>query len=193
MARVQLVIEEGGEGLPGAEVRRRARAMLKALQLTKEEFSLVLTSDEQIHKLNKLYRSKDRPTDVLAFAQREGEFADFAGDLLGDVIVSVPTARRQASAANRELLDEVTMLVAHGLLHLLGWDHETEATDRQMRAETDRLCIAAAAAPSTAKPPEALPAQRRPKKGAARAAGKAAKRPPSARKAATQRKQKTRA
>jgi probable rRNA maturation factor len=117
--------------------------MIDALQLKKVEISIVLTDDERIHELNKIYRNKDRPTDVLAFAMREGEFGGLAGNVLGDVIVSVPTARKQAHERSASVLDEVTMLVAHGLLHLLGWDHDTPAKDRRMRAETDRLCQAA--------------------------------------------------
>jgi probable rRNA maturation factor len=117
--------------------------MVRALQLGKGEVSLLLTDDDQIKELNRIYRKKNRPTDVLAFAQREGEHGDASGRILGDVIVSVPTAARQASAAGRPVLDEVTMLVAHGILHLLGWDHDTDAKDRAMRRETDRLCMAA--------------------------------------------------
>jgi probable rRNA maturation factor len=143
-ARVHVRIEK--RGIAGAEVVRRVNAMMRALQLKKEEVSIVLTGDDQIHDLNRIYRHKDRPTDVLAFAQREGELADGSDPLLGDVIVSIDTARRQARAANRPLLDEVTMLLAHGLLHLLGWDHDTDAKDRRMRKETDRLCQAASRA-----------------------------------------------
>jgi probable rRNA maturation factor len=121
--------------------------MLALLQLEKAELSLLLCGDEQIRELNKIYRGKDRPTDVLAFPMREGDFGRFhaalPSGLLGDVIVSVPTAQRQAKASKRELLGELTMLVAHGLLHLLGWDHETASKDRKMRAETERLIAAA--------------------------------------------------
>jgi probable rRNA maturation factor len=117
--------------------------MIDALQLKDVEVSIVLTDDKRIHELNKIYRHKDRPTDVLAFAMREGDFGALAGGVLGDVIVSVPTARKQADERGASVLDEVTMLVAHGVLHLLGWDHDTPAKDRRMRAETDRLCQAA--------------------------------------------------
>ena len=124
--------------------------MLSALQLKNVEVSIVLTGDKQIHKLNKIYRQKDRPTDVLAFAMDEGEFGSIShaglARLLGDVIISVETAARQASEREVALLDEVTMLMAHGILHLLGWDHETDAKDRAMRRETERLCIAASKA-----------------------------------------------
>ncbi|MDB4942452.1 MAG: Metal-dependent hydrolase YbeY, involved in rRNA and/or ribosome maturation and assembly [Labilithrix sp.] len=121
--------------------------MIRLLQLDKSEVSFTLTDDQTIHDLNRTYRHKDRPTDVLAFAMHEGEYGALAGHVLGDVIVSVPTARRQAEERGRPVLDEVTMLLAHGLLHLLGWDHETAAKDRRMRAETDRLVEAAGAAP----------------------------------------------
>ncbi|MBX3216985.1 MAG: rRNA maturation RNase YbeY [Labilithrix sp.] len=117
--------------------------MIEALQLTDREVSFLLTDDNRIHQLNKVYRDKDRPTDVLAFAMQEGELAELAGGVLGDVIVSVPTAKKQADERGASLLDEVTMLLAHGLLHLLGWDHRTPAEDRRMRAETGRLCRAA--------------------------------------------------
>lgn len=145
---VRLVVEDRltkseRAGIVRAEILRRAKAMVSLLQLEKFELSLLLTNDDQVHELNKIYRGKDRPTDVLAFAMREGDFAGLAGELLGDVIVSIPTAKRQAKERNVEPLAEVTMLVAHGLLHLLGWDHETAAKDRAMRAETDRLCAAA--------------------------------------------------
>ena len=141
---VRLLVEAGPHpGISRAQVLRSARAMLEAVQCPEAEWSILLTGDDQIQNLNRIYRRKDRPTDVLAFAQREGELADAEGALLGDVIVSIPTARRQAAEAQRNVGEEVTMLLAHGLLHLLGWDHDTDAKDRKMRRETDRLCAAA--------------------------------------------------
>ena len=150
--------------------------MIKILQLQTSEVSFLLTDDKRIHELNRDYRHKDKPTDVLAFAMREGEHAELAGDVLGDVIVSIPTARRQAEERAAALIDEVTMLLAHGLLHLLGWDHDTPAKDRRMRAETDRLCAAAA--------PPASPAARRvapAKPSKARAATSLSRKPNAAR------------
>jgi probable rRNA maturation factor len=145
---VRLTVERGPHaGVVRAAIKRRAEAMLALLQLQKDELSLVLSDDDQLHELNRTYRGKDRPTDVLAFAMREGDFSRVAEDgpvaLLGDVIVSVPTARKQAKEQGHPLLAELTMLIAHGLLHLLGWDHETPAKDKRMRAETARLCAAA--------------------------------------------------
>lgn len=151
---MRLVVEGGPwRGLSRALVERRARAMLEALGLRDAEWSIVLTGDARVRELNRVYRKKDKPTDVLAFPQDDGSARARSaprragGDvLLGDVIVSVPTAARQADAAGHPLAAEVTMLLAHGLLHLRGWDHDTPAKDRRMRAETDRLCKAAAGA-----------------------------------------------
>jgi probable rRNA maturation factor len=141
---VRLIVEDGPWiGVSRVDVVRRARAMLTAAQMDDAELSILLTGDHQIQNLNRIYRKKNRPTDVLAFAQREGEHRERAGRLLGDVVVSIPTTRRQAEAAGRDLRSELTMLVAHGLLHLLGWDHDTPSKDRRMRRETERLCAAA--------------------------------------------------
>lgn len=146
---IALTVENGPyAGIKRPEILRRIQAMIDLLQLKKAEVSFVLTDDERVHQLNKIYRGKDRTTDVLAFAMHEGEFGALARHLLGDVIVSVPTARKQALAHGKDVLDEVTMLLAHGLLHLLGWDHVTAAEDRRMRAETARLCAAAEASSS---------------------------------------------
>lgn len=130
-------------GVARRDLLARIDAMMKARSLETEEVSFLLTDDKQIHKLNLEYRGFDKPTDVLAFALTEGEFGAISGGLLGDVVVSVPTARRQAKEAKRPLVDELTMLLAHGLLHLLGYDHRTVKEDRVMRAETDRLSAAA--------------------------------------------------
>ena len=116
-----------------------ARAMLRALELPRAELSILLCGDREIHALNRDYRGKDKPTDVLAFAMREGEDAGRAGDLLGDVVISLETAKRQAEQHEHPIKTEVFTLLAHGLLHLLGWDHQTDREDRRMRREVSRL------------------------------------------------------
>ncbi len=170
----QLTVQKGPHaGVDKRLLQTKIRAMMNALNLVQEEVSFVLTNDEEIHQLNFLYRKIDRPTDVLAFAQREGELGHLAGTLLGDVIVSVPTARKQAKAAGHPLEEELTMLLAHGLLHLLGWDHETPAKDRRMTKETDRLRAAAALAASTpASKPRRLAERKAPKAASAKAKSK---------------------
>ncbi len=144
---VRLIVEGGPyAGVSRARVVRRAQAMLDALQTPDSELSVLLTGDDQIKLLNRTYRKKNRSTDVLAFAQREGRLGDRAGPLLGDLVLSVPTAARQAGERGVDLTSELTMLLAHGLLHLVGWDHDTDSKDRRMRRETERLCVAAGAA-----------------------------------------------
>src|SRR5438105_4264797 len=105
--------------------RKRLRQLLAALLELEgvspnAELSLVFCDDPFIHVLNRDYRGKDAPTDVLSFAQ------DGPGGLLGDVVISVPTARRQAEARGASVPDEIEWLFLHGCLHLLGYDDETD-------------------------------------------------------------------
>jgi probable rRNA maturation factor len=117
--------------------------MLEALALSGAELSILLCDDATIHSLNRDHRRKDKPTDVLAFATREAGIVPGQAHILGDVVISVETAARQAEEQKRTLWDEVTMLLAHGLLHLLGFDHRTRAEERRMTARTDALRAAA--------------------------------------------------
>lgn len=93
-----------------------------------------MTDDKNIQELNRRYLDKDRPTDVLAFAQDEEEEELLEGQtrLLGDVIVSVETAKRQADERRKTLDDELDLLVSHGLLHLLGYDDTTDEERESM-------------------------------------------------------------
>jgi probable rRNA maturation factor len=111
------------------------------------ELSIAFVDDAAIQVLNRDYRATDAPTDVLSFAQGEGdEFAlpEGAAPHLGDVIVSIETARRQAAEHGLALDDEVAHLVVHGILHLLGYDHEAAAEETQMRAREDAVLGGAA-------------------------------------------------
>jgi probable rRNA maturation factor len=132
----------GSPALLPSVVRRIADAMLEELGLERAELSVLLTNDQEIHALNLEHRQKDRPTDVLAFPLEEGEGVVGAGNgvrLLGDVVISLDTAARQARGRKRELLPEVRFLLAHGLLHLIGYDHGTPVEKRAMDAMTRRL------------------------------------------------------
>jgi|LSQX01.2.fsa_nt_gb probable rRNA maturation factor len=119
------------------------KTLLAAMELTNQreasEVSLLLTDDEGIQRLNKKYRDIDAPTDVLAFSQIEklnnlpalnskGEF------LLGDIVISVETAQRQATELGHSLLYELTLLSIHGFLHLLGFDHDYEKKNDKMKS-----------------------------------------------------------
>lgn len=109
------------------------------------EISLVLTDDEKIRKLNLAYRNVDASTDVLSFAmeeQTEDEpgFEDpSAGNILGDIIISMDTALRQAKEFGHSLEREVGFLFVHGMLHLLGYDHQGEEDTEKMRAAEEKV------------------------------------------------------
>jgi probable rRNA maturation factor len=101
---------------------------------------VLIIDDARMRRLNARYRGIDRPTDVLAFAMREGPFADFHPQVLGDVVLSAETALRQARARRHSLAEELTRLLIHGTLHLLGYDHEVSpANARLMRAKEREL------------------------------------------------------
>jgi probable rRNA maturation factor len=110
------------------------------------QLSVVITDDAEIRALNRQYTGEDRPTDVLSFSQEEGEpFVSPAGEprRLGDVIVSLETAERQAAEAGHDLEAEVAHLLAHGILHLLGYDHAEPDEEREMR-ERERAVLSKA-------------------------------------------------
>ena len=117
-----------------ARLRRVLVGAASALRV-KGEMSLVLAGDRLLRRLNRTYRGKDRPTDVLSFPGGGGE----AG--LGDVVISVETAERNARGLGRTLGQELDVLALHGLLHVLGYDHETDdgTMDRLERRLRRRL------------------------------------------------------
>ncbi len=110
--------------MPLNQLRAKAKKLLKDLGVSPAELSILLVDNPQIQKLNRLWRKKDRPTDVLAFAQREGEGADPADPVLGDIVISVEQAKKQAEAQGHSLEKELDILLIHGILHLLGYEHE---------------------------------------------------------------------
>jgi rRNA maturation RNase YbeY len=119
-----------------ASLLRTAKSILASVGESQAELSLELVGDRRMRRLNRVYRKKDRPTDVLAFPMRESH--NPCPILLGDVVISVPTARRQAKASGRSLGDELAALLVHGVLHLCGYDHERSAQEavRMRRRET---------------------------------------------------------
>jgi len=127
-------------GVRSADVRRRARQLLRLLGEGRAELTISLVEDREMQRLNAAYRGKDQPTDVLAFAMREGKRA--AGDetVLGDVVLSLDTAKRQAESRGHTVDEEVTTLLIHGVLHLLGYDHErSPAEARRMKRKEREL------------------------------------------------------
>ena len=121
-----------------ARLARRARRLLALLRRRDAELSLVLVSDAVMRQLNRDWRGVDRPTDVLAFAQAEGPDGAPPG-LLGDVVISIDTARRQAAGSAAPLGAELDRLLVHGVLHLLGYDHERSPAEAQRMRRRERL------------------------------------------------------
>lgn len=121
-------------------------------QITDGEVALTFVNDEEIHELNKEYRGIDRPTDVLSFAMNESldEELDIIYDLgenetvdipemLGDIIISVPTAIAQSEEYGHSLHREIGFLFVHGFLHLLGYDHQDDASEAEMMGKQEAV------------------------------------------------------
>ncbi len=103
------------------------------------EVSILLTDDAEIHRLNKLYRDVDRPTDVLAFAMREGVDGDLNQQILGDVVISLPRVKQQAQTYGHSFEVEMLFLVSHGVLHLLGYEHDEEDDMLEMQSKQKNI------------------------------------------------------
>ncbi len=105
------------------------------------ELSVVIVDDEQIQEINRDYLQRDKPTNVISFAQQEGEGAGICPELLGDVVISADTAARDAAEAETTFFSEMCFLLIHGILHLLGYDHErgTEEQAAEMEAKEREL------------------------------------------------------
>jgi probable rRNA maturation factor len=120
-------------------LRRSAVRFLRTLELSGVELSVLVTTDRGIRALNRTWRRKDRPTDVLSFPAGAPLPGSTGPRPLGDVILSLDTARRAARAHRRTLASELDLYLAHGLLHLLGHDHHRAADARRMGALEARL------------------------------------------------------
>jgi probable rRNA maturation factor len=104
------------------------------------EVSVVFIDDGEMRNLNRTFRGVNKSTDVLAFPINDGRFADINPDTLGDIVISVPKARDQAVAKEFSIERELSVLLIHGLLHLLGFDHETDK-DAIVMQEQEQECL----------------------------------------------------
>ncbi len=124
-------------------LRGLAGRVLAAESVAPAEIGIVVTGDAVVRRLNREFCGEDAPTDVLSFALTEGrdDFPLPPGKAvrLGEVVISLPTARRQAKQAGHSLEREVALLLVHGLLHLLGYDHAVESEERRMRSREQAL------------------------------------------------------
>jgi probable rRNA maturation factor len=122
-------------------LRSVARKILSVSGCPEARLSILVTDDAGIRELNRDWLGKDRPTNVISFAMQEGEGAGVQADLLGDVVISAETAARDATEAGVTVEHELYFLLLHGILHLLGYDHErgTAAEARRMEAREQEL------------------------------------------------------
>ncbi|WP_264082205.1 rRNA maturation RNase YbeY [Desulfuromonas versatilis] len=118
-------------------MRRVARRILSASGCPDAELSVVVVDDEQIRDLNRDYLQRDKPTNVISFAMQEGDGAGLNPEILGDVVISADTAARDAAEAGVSFESELYFLLLHGILHLLGYDHE-RGTEEQARIMEER-------------------------------------------------------
>lgn len=110
---------------PSLDLLSLSHAILQKMDCADHAVSILLTRDQDIQQLNKQYRNKDSATDVLSFPALPHQHPDLP-PTLGDIVISVDTAIRQADEIGQPLITEIRFLVLHGLLHLMGYDHETD-------------------------------------------------------------------
>lgn len=123
------------------DITEELSALKKVLNLTlkkekvkKATFNIIFITDSEIQKINKQYRNQDKPTDVISFALEENkkEQAFLKERVLGDIYISIDRAKKQADDYNHSLKRELCFLAVHGLLHLLGYDHQTKEEEKIM-------------------------------------------------------------
>ncbi len=133
-----------GSGINARRLKSVAQKLLQEVREPDSAISISLVGDAEIRTLNRKHRGKDKPTDVLSFPLYEpGERGPHDGErLLGDIVISLDTARRQAADYDAPLQNELYRLLIHGVLHVLGHDHEQTAERAAMESEERRLAAA---------------------------------------------------
>ncbi len=121
-------------------LEKKAQAVLDALGCPEKELSILLVDDPQIADLNATYLQREGPTNVIAFPMQAGEFSGISPDLLGDVVISLDTADREGCIAGIDTETRTIELLVHGVLHLLGYDHEHDREEaRRMEAKSIKV------------------------------------------------------
>lgn len=115
-------------------MEKSAKTILDALGFPDGELSILIVDDRHIQKLNRKYLNKQGPTNVIAFPMQAGDFSNINPQLLGDVVISIETARNEGNAAGVPTETRLLQLLVHGILHLFGYDHET-TTRQALRME----------------------------------------------------------
>ncbi len=127
--------------LPSAPIRHALLELLHEEGVEGSEVSVLICDDDEMHRLNKQFRGVDAPTDVLAFPQDRDATLPDGTRLLGDVVISLDTAKRQAESRGHSLVTESVLLGLHGTLHLLGHDDHTEEEAADMIVRAERIAM----------------------------------------------------
>lgn len=133
---VEIVSRARAAGVSPGRLKAKAQRILSFLKRSDAELSLALVNNRQIRRLNARYRKKNRATDVLSFPA--GNISAMGARLLGDVVISVERARSQAKERGKTPEDELETLLIHGILHLLGYDHERSERDAEVMERLER-------------------------------------------------------
>ena len=121
--------------LPQDKLQEWISSVLKEVDRDGFSLSLLFTDDEKIQELNRDFRGKDMATDVLSFSQMEGEEFGFENHFLGDIVIAVPYVTKQAQGWGHSGFEEVRYLILHGILHLMGYDHDENEDCEMSRLE----------------------------------------------------------
>ena len=121
------------------KLERIVTFVLQTIGVNDAELSIVFTTDSKIKRLNLLYRKQNRSTDVLAFSMREGKHLKKDSSILGDIVISVDRARKQARRFNSSFKKEIYLYIIHGLLHLVGYDDVKSSSKKRMREKETQL------------------------------------------------------
>jgi probable rRNA maturation factor len=130
-----------------ARIRRRIARVLRSAGVSADAVSIAFVDDGEMRALNRIHRGKNKPTDVLSFSTGDDGLPDAFAHLLGDLVISLDTARTQALLCRHSIDVEIAVLVAHGVLHLLGFDHERGTSDARAQAEAELTVLDGAGVP----------------------------------------------
>jgi probable rRNA maturation factor len=120
------------------KIRKAAERILASLRISGYELSVLLLDNKGIRAVNKKYLNRNRPTNVISFSLTEGEFGNINPHVLGDVVISVEKALEQAEIRGTSLEEELTFLLIHGILHLVGYDHEKKGSEREKMRKKEK-------------------------------------------------------
>jgi probable rRNA maturation factor len=127
--KIQIENRQTGINIERRKIRGTVFKILKILNCVDKEISISFTDDENIKKLNQQYLGRNKPTNVLSFSLQEGEYGNINPQILGDVVISVETAQKDAVQGKLTFEQEIYFLVIHGILHLLGYNHENSTAE----------------------------------------------------------------